>query len=329
MLTVHNLAYHGWTPAEQVPQLGLGPRVLPRGADGLDLLRAGIVGSEIVNTVSPGFATEALTPELGMGLDDVLRAKGDRFLGILNGLDTDLWDPATDPAIAATYSRADRSGKTACRARLLAELGMDKDDPRPVLAMIGRLDRQKGFDILAAAAPDLLERGFRLIVQGVGTAEHLGPLRKLAAAPGTRAAVALEERFDRDLARRIYAGADAFLMPSRFEPCGTGQMIGLRYGTPPIVRATGGLRDTVVDETANPGRGTGFTFEGEKPRDLVEACERSLAMFVPGDRAWEALVDRGMAVDFDWRSSSAPAYLEAYRRAVDVRARLSIGVKRA
>jgi starch synthase len=319
LLSIHNLAYHGWTPAAQVPELGLGPRALPRGADGLDLLRAGIERADLVNTVSPGFAAEALTPEFGMGLDDVLRARGDRFLGILNGLDTDLWNPATDEALPARYSREDRAGKALGRAALLDELGLDAADPRPVVSMIGRLDRQKGFDILAAAAPELIARGFRLIVQGVGTAEHLDALRALASAKKTRDKVALVERFDRDLARRIYGGSDGFLMPSRFEPCGTGQMIALRYGTPPIVRATGGLRDTVIDETTHPGSGTGFTFEGDSPADLVAACTRFLGLFKPGEAAWEALLDRGMAVDFDWRSSSAPAYLAAYRRAVDLR----------
>lgn len=200
---------------------------------------------------------------------------------------------------------------------------MDPDDEGPVLGMIGRLDRQKGFDILAAAAPALLKRGIRLIVQGVGTAEHLGPLRELAAARATRRSVALVERFDRDLARKIYAGVDGFLMPSRFEPCGTGQMIALRYGTPPIVRATGGLRDTVIDVTANPAAGTGFTFEGETPEDLVAACERFLALRQAAGATWESLLDRGMAVDFDWRSASAPAYLDIYRRAIALRARVS------
>jgi starch synthase len=320
VLTVHNLAYHGWTPARQVSELGLGPGALPKAADGLDLLKAGIGAVEVVNTVSPGFAREALTPELGMGLDDALRAKGDRFLGILNGLDTDLWDPAADPALAASYSRENRSGKARCRADVLEAVGFDPKASGPVLGMIGRLDRQKGFDILAAAAPALLKRGFRLIVQGVGTAEHLGPLRELAAAPATRRSVALVERFDRDLARKIYAGADGFLMPSRFEPCGTGQMIALRYGTPPIVRATGGLRDTVVDVTANPKTGTGFTFAGEAPGDLVAACDRFLALHQAAGAAWESLLDRGMAVDFDWRSASAPAYLDIYRRAIALRA---------
>lgn len=319
VLTIHNLAYHGWTPADRVPELGLGPGSLPAGADGLDLLRAGIERAELVNTVSPGFAAEALTPEMGMGLDAVLRARGDRFIGILNGLDTDLWNPATDAALPATYSRADRAGKARCRTALLDELGLDATDARPVLAMIGRLDQQKGFDLLAEAAPALLDRGLRLAVLGSGHPDVVAPLRAVAGSRAGRGRIALVEAFDRDLARRMYAGADGFVMPSRFEPCGTGQMIALRYGTPPIVRATGGLKDTVIDETANPGAGTGFVFEAATAAALVEACSRFLAGFAPGDGAWDALVDRGMAVDFDWRTHSAPAYLAAYRRTIEIR----------
>ncbi|NJD30247.1 MAG: glycogen synthase [Chloroflexi bacterium] len=317
LLTVHNLAYHGWPPAARVPDLGLGAGAVAPDADGLDLLAAGIERAELVNTVSPGFAAEARTPAYGMGLDEHLRAKGDRFFGILNGLDTDLWDPATDSALSAPYSRADRSGKASCRAALLTELGMDAGNSAPLLAMIGRLDPQKGFDLLSEAAPDLLELGFRLAVLGSGTADHVGPLRRLAAERGDR--VALLERFDRDLARRLYAGADGFLMPSRFEPCGTGQMIALRYGTPPIVRATGGLRDTVVDAVTDPANGTGFWFEEPTAAALVQACDRFMDWFAPGAPRWEGLLDRGMAVDFDWRTRSAPAYLEAYRRTIEIR----------
>jgi starch synthase len=319
ILTIHNLAYHGWTAAAALGQLGI-RRGTPDGGDnpsGLDLLRLGIERAELVNTVSPGFAAEALGPAQGMGLDRDLRARGDAFFGILNGLDTDLWDPSTDEAIAAPYSRADRGGKAACRAALLREVGMDADDAGPVLSMIGRLDPQKGFDLLAAAAPTLLARGARLVVLGSGPAELVGSLRDLASARPDR--VALLERFDRELARRIYAGSDGFLMPSRFEPCGTGQMIALRYGTPPIVRATGGLRDTVIDDTATNGHGTGFQFEAATAAALVEACERFLGRFATGGGPWDGLLDRGMAVDFDWRAGSAPAYLEAYRRAIEIR----------
>ncbi len=320
LVTLHNLAYHGWTPRPSLPQLGLRPGdgVVPSAADGIDLLRSGIERAELANTVSPGFAAEALTPAFGMGLDGVLREMGDRFFGILNGLDTTVWDPATDGDLVASYSRTDLGGKTACRADLLSRVGFDADDPGPVIGMIGRLDPQKGFDLLSDAAPVLLERGARLVVQGSGHASLAGPFRALAAA--NPEGVFLLERFDREMARRIYAGVDLFAMPSRFEPCGQGQMIALRYGTPPIVHHTGGLADTVVDETTHPGRGTGFSFDGATVEGLLGACDAAMTLFTAGGPPWRELQDRGMAADFDWTTGSAPRYLDAYRRAIAIRA---------
>jgi starch synthase len=319
LITLHNLAYHGWTPRSSLPQLGLvpGDGVVAVAADGIDLLRAGIEGAELVNTVSPGFAAEALTPAFGMGLDGTLRELGDRFLGILNGLDTSVWDPSTDPDLAAPYSRSDLRGKAACRADLLQRIGFDPTDAAPVIGMIGRLDPQKGFDLLSDAAPALLRRGIRLIVQGSGDPALAGPFRALAAANPAR--VALIERFDRSMARRIYAGADLFAMPSRFEPCGQGQMIALRYGTPPIVNRTGGLADTVIDATTNPDAGTGFVFTGPTVERVIGACEAAAAMHAAGGQSWAELLDRGMAVDFDWTTGSAPRYVDAYRRAISIR----------
>ncbi|MFL5675688.1 MAG: glycogen synthase [Chloroflexota bacterium] len=319
LITLHNLAYHGWTPRSAVRQLGLAPGdgVVPLKADGIDLLLAGIERAELVNTVSPGFAAEALTPEFGMGLDGALRAKGDRFLGILNGLDTTVWDPAADADIAAPFSAEDRTGKAACRADLLDTLGLDARDEGPVIGMIGRLDPQKGFDLLAGASPTLLERGVRLVVQGSGPASLADPFRVLAEAHPRK--IAFIERFDRVMARKIYAGADFFAMPSRFEPCGQGQMIALRYGTPPIVHRVGGLADTVIDEVATPGGGTGFTFSDGSVAGLLAACAAAVAMRDRGGPAWESLLDRGMAVDFDWVTGSAPRYVGAYGRAVDIR----------
>jgi starch synthase len=318
-LTLHNLAYHGWTPRGSLGQLGLAPGdgVVAEDAVGIDLLWAGIERAELVNTVSPGYARESLTPELGFGLDATLRARGDRYLGILNGLDTAVWDPATDDDLAATYSAADLTGKAVCRADLLERLGFDPTDASPVLGMIGRLDPQKGFDLLADAAPRLLAAGARLAVQGSGDPAIASAFRSLAAERPDR--VALVERFDRAMARRIYAGADFFLMPSRFEPCGQGQMISLRYGTPPIVRRTGGLADTVVDELRRPGEGTGFAFDDASPAALAAACEAAMEVRDAGGPAWDGLVARGMAVDFDWRTGSAPRYAEMYRRAVAIR----------
>jgi starch synthase len=318
MLTVHNLAYHGWTPRAKLGQLGLvaGEALAGGNPDGIDLLLTGIERSELVNTVSPGFAAEALTPEFGMGLDPTLMTLGDRWFGILNGIDPDVWDPSSDPALAATYSAADQSGKAACRRDLLERVGFDPDDDGVVLGMIGRLDPQKGFDLLADGARDLLANGARLVVQGSGHAALADPFRELAAAEPRR--VTLIERFDRDMARRIYAGADLFLMPSRFEPCGQGQMISLRYGTPPVVRRTGGLADSVVDADEEPGLGTGFVFDDATPAALVEAIGRAAALR-RDPAAWSALLDRGMAVDFNWVTGSAPTYLAAYRRAVALR----------
>lgn len=319
VLTLHNLAYHGWTPAEALGQLGLAPGdgILPADAVGLDLLADAIERAEMVNTVSPGYARESLTPELGFGLDPILRARGDRYVGILNGLDTAVWDPATDADLAAPYSARDLAGKAACRADLLGRLGFDPADDGPVLGMIGRLDPQKGFDLLAGAAPRLLADGARLAVQGAGDLKLTAGLRRLAEERPDR--IALIERFDRAMARRIYAGVDFFLMPSRFEPCGQGQMIALRYGTPPIVRRTGGLADTVVDEPTHPGRGTGFVFDDATPAALARACEGAIGFRAAGGPAWDGLVARGMAADFDWTTGSAPRYAEMYARAVGLR----------
>ncbi|MEI7743207.1 MAG: glycogen/starch synthase [Chloroflexota bacterium] len=319
-VTLHNLAYHGWTPRERMAELGVMPGDPLAGAnpDGIDLLLTAIERSELANTVSPGFAREALTPAFGMGLDGTLAALGSRFTGILNGIDPDVWNPATDGALAAPYGPGAMGGRAACRADLLARNGMDPDDDGIVLGMIGRMDPQKGFDLLADGVDDLIADGARIIVQGSGHASLADPFRALVTANPGR--VALIERFDRDMARRIYGGSDVFLMPSRFEPCGQGQMIALRYGTPPVVRRTGGLADSVVDADEQPGAGTGFVFDQATPAALVGAVRRAAAMRADPD-AWAALVTRGMAVDFNWVTGSAPRYLDLYRRAIRLRTR--------
>lgn len=318
LLTIHNLAYHGWVPNAALGELGLRRVEALAGdnPDGIDLLLTAIERSELANTVSPGFAAEALTPAFGMGLDAALRAKGDRFFGILNGIDPEVWDPTTDPVLAARYSRSAPFGKADCRADLLTRVGFDPTDDRIVLGMIGRMDPQKGFDLLADGAAGLLAAGARIVVQGSGHASLADPFRAMAAANPGR--VALIERFDRDMARRIYAGADVFLMPSRFEPCGQGQMIAMRFGTPPIVRRTGGLADSVIDADEHPGEGTGFVFDEATPAALVAAVARA-ARLRADDAQWAALRDRAMDVDFRWDTGSAPRYLDAYRRAVGLR----------
>ena len=329
LLTLHNLAYHGWVPPDRVWLLGLdrppldaGPGHRPAAVGpevGIDLLRAGIERAELVNTVSPTFAAESLRPEFGMGLDALLAERGDAYVGILNGIDPAVWDPATDADIAAAYDWADPRGKAACRRDLLARVGFDPDDDGPVFGAIGRLDPQKGLDLLAAAAPAIVAGGGRLVIQANGDSRIAEPLRALATV-GPRN-VAFIERFDRAMARRIYAGADLFVMPSRFEPCGQGQMIALRYGTPPVVRSTGGLVDTVVDVDDDPAAGVGFRFGPADADALVAACTRAMAYRGDGRTlAWTSLVRRAMAADFSWESGSAPQYLAAYARALRVRA---------
>ena len=317
-MTCHNLAYHGWVPRAGRGRVSLICPSSVGAADGVDLLREGLLVADMVNTVSPGFARESLTPEFGAGVDDVLTSLGDRFVGIINGIDTELWNPATDAEIPARYSATDLAGKDACRASLCAELGLDPDGP--LFAMVSRLDPQKGFDLVAASARELLADGARICVLGTGDqAADRRPCRSWPRRTQGRGRLAVVARFDRGLARRMYAGADAFLMPSRFEPCGQGQMISLRYGTLPIVRATGGLRDTVIDADAFPDTGTGFVFGPAEPAPFVEACRRAMAALADPARRRD-IQQRGMAVDFSWRGP-ARDYAQMYRRAHGDRAR--------
>jgi starch synthase len=309
ILTCHNLAYHGWTARQAAWQLG--PVADGAGDEaGVDLLREAIRTADLVNTVSPTYARESRRPDYGAGTDDLLRARGDRYLGILNGIDTGLWDPATDAALAARYSAAATAGKAACRADLVARHGLDGGGP--ILGLVGRLDPQKGFDLLTGAAEGIVVSGGRIIVLGIGDHALVSGLQALAARRPGR--IVVIDRFDRDEARRIYAGADAFLMPSRFEPCGQGQMIALRYGTVPVVRATGGLADTIVDADAEPEAGNGFTFEPAEPAALLDACRRALAARAEPGR-WAAIVARGMAEDHGWDRPAA-AYEAMYERAL-------------
>jgi starch synthase len=320
MVTIHNLAYQGWLSRNQAAGM-LFPdelaEVTPSSKDDVLLLGEGIERAELVNTVSPGYAREILTPKFGMGLDKRLAARGHRFGGILTRLDMAVWDPATDKALPANYSRGELAGKSECRRALLVELGFDPDDDGPVLGMIGRLDPQKGFDLLAGAAPKLVASGARVVALGTGDPKLIAGLRALAEEhPG---AVAVNEAFDRALARRIYAGVDLYVMPSRFEPCGQGQMIALRYGTPAIVHRTGGLADTVVDVDEFPSEGTGFVHAAATVASLADACGRAIARYRRGGPDWAALQDRGMAVDWAWESGPAEQYVASYRRAVSLR----------
>ncbi|WP_117238104.1 glycogen synthase [Thermus sediminis] len=264
----------------------------------VNLMKGGIVFARRVTTVSPAYAEEIKTPEFGMGLDGVLRRHAHKLRGILNGLDLEAFDPAKDPHLPAPYTREDPSGKALARALFWEKTGLKP----PVLAYIGRLDPQKGLDLLLAALPRLLELGFSLYVQGVGEEGLARAFREAAAANPDR--VAFLEAYHEPMARLAYAGAEALLLPSRFEPCGLAQMIAQRYGTPPVARAVGGLKDTVED-----GR-TGVLFQSYHPEGLLYGV---LRLFRLGA---EEVGLRGMGKDFSWEGP-ARAYHRVYREALD------------
>ena len=304
LLTIHNLAHQSVHPREQFDHLGL-PDALAwhPGAmefNGLlNFMKAGILYADRVNTVSPTYAREVVgDPEYGCDLGDILRSLGGRFSGILNGMDLDAWDPSTDAALAAPFDRDDPAGKTACRDALARECGLEGDGP--LLGSVGRIYHQKGYDLLPAIADAFVADGGRLVLLGTGDADLCAELH--AAADLHPGRFVFHERYDEALARRIYAGSDAFLMPSRFEPCGLAQMYALRYGSVPVVRRTGGLADTVPD-AASPD-GLGFVFDAAEPAALLETLRRAQAVWT--DRAkWRKLMHRGMSAEFGWDGPAA------------------------
>ncbi|ODT05047.1 MAG: hypothetical protein ABS52_02555 [Gemmatimonadetes bacterium SCN 70-22] len=311
VFTIHNLAYQGASPPETLSLAGLSERGLvengmgPRVAGTFNFMARGIAHSDVVTTVSPSYAAEIMTAEYGEGLDGVLRARSDRVVGILNGIDADTYDPATDRHITANYSADDPAGKAACKAALQRELLLPERPDRPLLAVVSRLVGQKGLDLVASVLPWLLrETDAQFVLLGSGEARWEGFFRQLAEAHRERVGVRIG--FDAALAQRIYAGSDAFLMPSRFEPCGLGQMIALRYGSVPIVRATGGLNDTVQEGY----EGNGFRFHPYESRYFADAIARALAAYRdPG--GWALLRERGMREDNSWTHAAA-RYVRVY-----------------
>jgi starch synthase len=313
VVTIHNLAYQGRFGFDQWHQLNLDPRFfVPDFLEfygGINFLKAGLLFAEGLTTVSPRYAGEIQTTEFGEGLDGVLRARRDRLRGILNGVDYAVWNPATDPHIAAHFNAIDLDGKRRCKAALQAEVGLRVGDA-PLLAIVSRLAEQKGFDLLTAALPDVLRASdATLLVLGSGEERYEHQLRVLARAFPRRVIVRIG--FDEALAHRIEAGADVFLMPSRFEPCGLNQLYSLRYGTVPVVHAVGGLDDTVTELDPATQTGTGFKFVAYTVPALVDAVLRALATWrIPS--TWRRLVLNGMTQDFSWERA-AREYAECYR----------------
>jgi starch synthase len=299
VLTIHNLGFQGIVDAALLRDLGLDRhmRLLDLSPGHLNFFRNGLLYADAITAVSRTYAREILTPEKGFGLDSLLRARADRLVGIVNGVDYGEWNPETDPRIPHHYSAEDPSGKAAMKAALLQAVGMDETDA-PVLGVVSRLTPQKGFDLAFEVLPELLSwRDLRLVALGSGEPvyeEFFGRLQ--AHFPGK---AWFYRGFNNDLAHWIEAGADLFLMPSRFEPCGLNQMYSLRYGTPPVVHKTGGLADTVEPFDPASGEGTGFVFEHFDAQGLRWALGQALDTY-PHRETWERLMRSGMAKDFSW-----------------------------
>lgn len=304
VFTVHNLAFQGLFPAHDWPLLGLASRLMaPAGLEfhgQLSFMKAGLICADRITTVSPSYAREIASHEFGCGLDGVVRGRGSDVLGILNGIDPALWNPATDAAIAARYDAGQLQGKQVCRRALQAELGLEVDERAMLLTVVSRLTAQKGLDLVLAALHELVAAGVQFAVLGTGDPALEAAFRMAQQAHPGRVFVRIG--YDEAQAHRMVAGADIIAVPSRFEPCGLTQMYGLRYGTLPVVRRIGGLADTVTDATAEAlaeGRATGFAFDAATPAALVACVRRALAMRADA-QAWRGMQAAAMARELSW-----------------------------
>lgn len=315
VFSIHNVAFQGQF-SDTVMEDILGVAHIPAAASQLrcdacsiNYMLGALRYADAITTVSPTYANEIQTPEFGEGLDGVLRERSYALQGILNGIDVAGFDPATDKRIAANYTVDDRSGKTVCKAKLQEELGLEVRDDRPLMVMVTRLTRQKGMDLVMYALDRILAGGVQVAVLGTGDRDYEDGLRYFQDKyPGTMAA---RIEFDPALSQRMYAAADMFLMPSKFEPCGLSQIIAMRYGTLPIVRETGGLKDTVIPYNEFTGEGTGFSFSNFNGDEMGDAVFRAARLFWDNRDAWNQLVTQAMSQDFSW-TRSADKYLDLY-----------------
>lgn len=315
VFSIHNVAFQGQF-SDTVMEDILGVAHIPAAASQLrcdacsiNYMLGALRYADAITTVSPTYANEIQTPEFGEGLDGVLRERSYALQGILNGIDVAGFDPATDKRIAANYTVEDRSGKAVCKAKLQEELGLEVRDDRPLMVMVTRLTRQKGMDLVMYALDRILSGGVQVAVLGTGDRDYEDGLRYFQDKyPGTMAA---RIEFDPALSQRMYAAADMFLMPSKFEPCGLSQIIAMRYGTLPIVRETGGLKDTVIPYNEFTGEGTGFSFSNFNGDEMGDAVFRAARLFWDNRNAWNQLVTQAMSQDFSW-TRSADKYLDLY-----------------
>jgi starch synthase len=316
VFTIHNMGYHGNFPRELLSRIGLPDHLFHMNAlefyGRLNLLKGGILYSEYLTTVSPTYAREIMTPEYGHGLDGVVRSRSDRLVGILNGVDYAAWSPETDKLIAANYSAKDLSGKTRCKKELLHLFRLPTENlKKPVMGIVSRFVDQKGFDLIAQVAYELMANDFLLVALGTGTPAYENLFRALAATFPQKVGVRIA--YDDAVAHKIEAGSDLFLMPSRYEPCGLNQIYSLRYGTVPIVRATGGLEDTIQHYQPFTGKGNGFKFSHYDGRALLGAVREALEAFADSD-TWRKIMLNGMKQDFSWKKSAAE-YVKLYEQA--------------
>ena len=319
VFTIHNLAYQGVFDASWLPRLGLGWDLMRIDAleywGRISYLKGGILFSRLITTVSPRYAREIQTPEFGFGFDGMLRHRADDLVGILNGIDYDQWDPARDPHLPEPYDATNLAGKAAAKRVVLETYGIPVDEAtraRPLVGLISRLIDQKGFDLIAEVADELPRLDASFVLLGTGNRRYEDLWLGLAARHPDR--VGAQIGFDEGLAHRIEAGADLFLMPSRFEPCGLNQMYSLRYGTIPVVRAVGGLYDTVRNFNPRTGKGMGFTFDEYSAQALLDTLRWALDVY--RDRSkWHRIQRAGMSQDFSW-DASARQYVKVYERAV-------------
>jgi starch synthase len=316
VFTIHNLAYQGHFALSTLRTLGFTDAVASEDAAAMNgnacYLKGGVLFAEVVTTVSETYAREIQTAEFGAGMEDVLASRADDLVGIVNGVDYDEWDPARDPHIAKKYDAEDQTGKVACKRALLKEYGLSSTPDLPLIGIISRLVGQKGYDLVAAAVEQLTARPVRMVVLGSGEPEVEDGLREYVRRDPTRFGARFQ--YDAALAHRIEAGADMILMPSRFEPCGLTQMYSLRYGTPPIVRATGGLVDTVDHWNPRKKTGTGFLFQHADVTGLMWGIDEALRAYAkPGP--WSVLMKNAMRQDFSW-TGSAEKYEAVYSRAL-------------
>lgn len=318
VFTIHNLAYQGNFPREIIYKAGLGEELFS--FDKLEFwgqfsfMKGGIVFSDLITTVSPRYAKEIQAAEFGAGMEGALAYRKDRIRGILNGIDYRVWDPSKDEFLPAPYDVSSLENKKENKRSLQKEVGLSLKDV-PLIGMVSRLASQKGFDILSSAMDALFERDLQMVILGVGEREIEEQLRDKAVRYGDKFKLLI--KFDERLAHLIYGGSDIFLMPSRYEPCGLGQMIAMRYGTVPVVREVGGLADSVEEFEPSTGRGTGFLFREYTPEALCEAIGRALDLY-RNKNAWKIVQINCMRKDFSW-SASAKKYIEVYNEAMKLR----------